>query len=138
MTKRSRCFMPSFVASGLMFPKTSLRTFYHIWDWRPYWSCDLNAANNCRSPYPWRFHTKFCFDEKKMFEIMNGRTIDGRRSMVFYKLTYELLAQVNLKQYNTGCLMPSVFAANIVGSLSFLYDYYTKPQNKTQWSRKYI
>ena len=36
--------------------------FYHIWAWRPYGSCDPDAANKLCSPYPKRLHIKFGFD----------------------------------------------------------------------------
>ena len=29
-----------------------LRVFYHIWAWRPSWSCDPNAANKISFPLP--------------------------------------------------------------------------------------
>ena len=35
-----------------------LKGFYHIWAWRPSWSCETNF----RSPYPRGLHIKFGFD----------------------------------------------------------------------------
>ena len=29
-----------------------LRVFYHIWAWRPSWSCDPDAANKISFPLP--------------------------------------------------------------------------------------
>ena len=29
-----------------------LKGFYHIWAWRPSWSCDLDFAIKLRSPLP--------------------------------------------------------------------------------------
>ena len=41
--------------------------FYHIWAWRPSWSCDPDAVNKYRSPYPRRLHIKFGFDWQSGF-----------------------------------------------------------------------
>ena len=45
-----------------------LKGFYHIWVWRPSWSCDPYAANKLCSPYPRRRHIKFGFDPASGFE----------------------------------------------------------------------
>ena len=29
-----------------------LKGFYHIWAWRPFWSCDPDAANELSFPLP--------------------------------------------------------------------------------------
>ena len=36
--------------------------FYHIWAWRPSWSCDQDHLYKNGSPFPWRLHIKFGFD----------------------------------------------------------------------------
>ena len=36
-----RCYIPSFVVIGLLvLEKKIFEVFYHIWAWRPSWSCD--------------------------------------------------------------------------------------------------
>ena len=36
-----QCYIPSFVEIGLLVPeKKNFEGFYHIWAWRPSWSCD--------------------------------------------------------------------------------------------------
>ena len=40
--------------------------FYHIWAWRPSWSCDLDTTNKTSSP-PRRLHIKFGFDRPSGF-----------------------------------------------------------------------
>ena len=32
--------------------KEMLKGFYHIWAWRPSWSCDLDATNKLSFPLP--------------------------------------------------------------------------------------
>ena len=41
--------------------------FSHIWAWQPSWSCDPDAGNNFRSPYPRRAHIKFGLDWSRGF-----------------------------------------------------------------------
>ena len=36
--------------------------FYHIWVWRPSWSCDLYHLYNFRSHFPRRLHMKLGID----------------------------------------------------------------------------
>ena len=61
--------------------------FYHIWAWRPSWSCDPYAANKLSFPLPKGLHIKFALIglvvlEEKLFENVDGRTTtDGRRTM---------------------------------------------------------
>ena len=74
------------VGSGV---ENFLKGFYHIWAWRPSWSCDPDAANKIfRSPYPRRLHIKLAsisqaVSEKKMFEHCGRRRrrkTEGRRT----------------------------------------------------------
>ena len=38
--------VPSFVEIGPPVPEKKIfKGFYHIWAWRPYWSCDPDATN---------------------------------------------------------------------------------------------
>ena len=65
-----------------------LKGFYHIWAWRPSWSCDPDAANKISFPLPkeaphkiwlWsaqRFRRRRCL---KLFTTTDGRTTDGHR-----------------------------------------------------------
>ena len=72
-----RCYIPSFVKIGPPVPeKKILKGFYHIWAWRPSWSCDPDAANNFRSPTQGGATQNLSLIgqavlEKKMFEIVN-------------------------------------------------------------------
>ena len=36
--------------------------FYHIWAWRPSWSCDVDQLYKLWFPFPRRLHIKFGFD----------------------------------------------------------------------------
>ena len=59
---KRQCYIPKFVEIGRLVPeKNILNGFYHIWAWRPSWSCDPDAADNL-STYPWMSRTKFGFD----------------------------------------------------------------------------
>ena len=74
-----------------------LKGFYHIWAWRPSWSCDPDAANKLSFPLPKEPPHKNlvligqAVSEKKMFEHCGRRrrrtddvrrtTYDGRRTM---------------------------------------------------------
>ena len=41
-----RCNIPSFVRNGLpVLEKKTFKGFYHIWAWRPSWSCDQHHVN---------------------------------------------------------------------------------------------
>ena len=39
-----------------------LNVFYHIWAWRPSWSCDLDFTIKLSFPCPWMLHINFQFD----------------------------------------------------------------------------
>ena len=67
--------------------------FYHIWAWRPSWSCDQDPANKLLFPLPMDAPHKFGQAvSEKMFENVNGRT-HGRTHagsttiQLYYKLT---------------------------------------------------
>ena len=73
-----------------------LKGFYHIWAWRPSWSCDPDAANKLSFPLPkeaphkiWLWLAKW-FQRRRSLKLL---TTDGRRTdagpWVSYKLTYE-------------------------------------------------
>ena len=44
-----------------------LKGWYHIWVWRPSWSCVPDPRINFRSPVPCRLHIKFGFDQPSGF-----------------------------------------------------------------------
>ena len=78
--------------------------FYHLWVWRPSWSCDPDTANKLSFPLPkeapykiWLWLAKW-FLRKRCLSIVDGRT-DGRTTdagpLAYYKLTYESSAQVS-------------------------------------------
>ena len=63
-----RCYIPSFVKIGLsVLEKKIFEGFYHIWVWRPSWSCDPNGVNKLSCPLPRRLHVKFGFDWPSSF-----------------------------------------------------------------------
>ena len=81
-----------------------MKDFYHIWAWRPSWSCDLDHLYKLLFPLPKDAPQKNlaligqAVSEEKMFEIVDGRTDDDGRTpdpWVSYKLTDEPLAQVS-------------------------------------------
>ena len=47
-----RCYIPSFVEIGPLVLEKNFEGFYHIWAWRPSWSCDPDAANKLSFPLP--------------------------------------------------------------------------------------
>ena len=84
-----RCYIPSFVKiRPPVLEKKIFEGFYHIWAWRPSWSCDPDAANKISFPLPkeaphkiWllsaqRFRRRRCL---KLFTTTDdGQTTDGR------------------------------------------------------------
>ena len=54
--------MPSFVEIGPPVSEKILKGFYHKLTWWSSWSCDPEAENNVRSPYPRRLHVKYGYD----------------------------------------------------------------------------
>ena len=83
-----------------------MKGFYHIWAWRPSWSCNLDHLYKLSFPLPKDALQKNlaligqAVSEEKTFEIVDGRTTDdddGRRPdpWVSYKLTGEPSAQVS-------------------------------------------
>ena len=73
--------------------------FYHIWAWRPPWSCDQDPANKLLLPLPKDAPHKIWLSSAKQFHRrslklwMDGRRTDGL--LVYYKLTCEPSAQVS-------------------------------------------
>ena len=48
-----KCYISSFVKIGLpVQEKNIFECFYHIWAWRPSWSCDLGLAIKLSLPLP--------------------------------------------------------------------------------------
>ena len=103
MGPRPHCYLPSHRVIGPL----ALEGFYHIWAWRPSWSCEPDPANKLSyPPIPWRLHRKFGFDWPSGFgeeylKMVDGRTTDGRWTMAhvfffllllvcFYKHLYQL------------------------------------------------
>ena len=61
-----------------------MKGFYHIWAWRPSWSCDPDAANKISFPLSRRLHINLALISpavsEKMFEIVyEGRRTGGCR-----------------------------------------------------------
>ena len=80
-----------------------LKGFYHIWAWRPSWSCDPDAANKLSFPLPKEAPHKIWLWLAKRYQrrrCLKLWTTDGRRRRdagpwVYYKLTFEPSAQVS-------------------------------------------
>ena len=73
--------MPSFKIIGLLvLEKKIFKAFYHIWAWRPSWSCDLYHLHKLSFPLPKEAPHNFALIGQvvleKMFKIVND---DGRR-----------------------------------------------------------
>ena len=66
-----------------------MKCFYHIWAWRPSWSCDLDFAIKLEMPLPKEAPHKISTSSAKRFQRRrslklwtptDGRTDDGRRT----------------------------------------------------------
>ena len=88
--------MPSFKIIGLLvLEKKIFKGFYHIWAWRPSWSCDLDHLYKLSFPLPkeaphtiWLWLAKR-FQRRRCLNIVdndNATTTDARAG-VYYKLT---------------------------------------------------
>ena len=83
--------MPSFKIIGLLvLEKKIFKGFYHIWAWRPSWSCDLDHLYKLSFPLPKEAPHKnlalICkaVSGEKMFEIVDDdadAADDGRQTM---------------------------------------------------------
>ena len=63
MGRSPRCYISSFVEiSPPVLEKKIFEGFLPYMAWRPFWSCDQDAVNKFRSPYPRRLHIKFGFN----------------------------------------------------------------------------
>ena len=69
MGRSPTCFITSLVEIGLpvLEKKVFEVFFYHIWGWRPSWSCDPDAANKLSFPLPKETPHKFGFDRASGF-----------------------------------------------------------------------
>ena len=101
---------------ALWFWKRFLKGFYHIWAWRPSWSCDPDPQTNFRSPIPLRLQMKFGFDwpssfgEEDLSKWWKDRQRMDVRPWLYYKLTNEPKGSDVLKKkyvYVTRLLFPS-------------------------------
>ena len=86
MGQNLQCYIPSFIEIGPPVPEKKIfYGFYHIWAWRPSWSCDLDHLYNLSFPLPKGAPHGLALigpavSEEKIFEIVDGRrrTDDGR------------------------------------------------------------
>ena len=90
MSPSAQCYIPSHKVIGpLVLEKKIFEDFYHIWVWRPSWSCDPDPANKLPFPHATEALIGQAVLDKKIFE--NGgrrrRTEDG--PWLYYKLTNE-------------------------------------------------
>ena len=73
--------------------KKKFSCLYHIWAWRPSWSCDLDHLNTFISPIPLRLHMKFgfnrssCFSGKEIWKCWIWMTLDQGQWMI---LTFDI------------------------------------------------
>ena len=72
-------YITSFVENGPPVPEKKIfYGFYHIWAWRPSWSCDLDHLYKCSFPLPKDApHEVLALigpvvSEEKIFEIVDG------------------------------------------------------------------
>ena len=86
-----------------------LKGFYHIWAWRPSWSCDPDPANKLLFPHPieapceiWLWLAQR-FWRRSCLKSVDGRMTDGRTDdgpWLYYKLTNEPKGSGELKSPN--------------------------------------
>ena len=98
-----RCHIPSFVKISPPFlEKKIFEGFYHIWAWRPSWSCDPDAANKISFPLPKKAPHKIWlrsaqrFWKRRSLSIVNDgrrrrRTDGGSNETVFMWLRFRIL-----------------------------------------------
>ena len=74
--------------------------FYHIWTWRPSWSCELDHLYNFSFPLPkeaphkiWILLAKR-FQRRRSLKMVDDDDNDDDGAWVYYKLTYEPSAQM--------------------------------------------
>ena len=99
MGRSPRCYIPSFVKIGppvLEKKILFLKGFYHIWAWRPSWSCDLDHLYKLSFPLPKEApHKIWLWSAKRFLRRRCLKNVDGRRRTptddgpwVYYKLTF--------------------------------------------------
>ena len=88
-----RCYTPSFMKiSLLVLEKKIFEGFYHIWAWRPSWSCDQDhVLTNFHFLVPESFHTKFSSEWLSSF----------RENLVLIFVCTQPWAKVNLQYLHT-------------------------------------
>ena len=88
--------MQSFKITGLLvLEKKIFKGFYHIWAWRPSWSCDLDRLYKLSFPLPKEApHNNYlalisqAVSEEKMFEHVDDNDDNNvAGAWVYYKLT---------------------------------------------------
>ena len=76
--------------------------FYHIWAWRPPWSCDPDALNKLLFPRPMEAPHEIWlqlaqrFWRRRSLKMVDGQRTDDR-SCLYYKLTNEPKGSGELK-----------------------------------------
>ena len=130
-----RCYIPSFVEIGPPVPeKNILKGFYHIWAWRPSWSCDQhhiikfsfflylkaflqNLVQNCT-----------VVSEKIRFKFLYVHDL-GPRSRNYLDLQYSLTFIISIR-----CLLLPTFRSRdaIVSEESTIFTFFLwkSPSNK--------
>ena len=62
------CCKSTFKVIGLLVTeRKNFSCVYHIWAWRPFWSCYLDHLNKLSFPIPYRIHIKFGFNRPSGF-----------------------------------------------------------------------
>ena len=90
--------------------------FYHIWAWRPPWSCDPDPANKLSFPYPTEAPYEIClWLAQRVWRRRSLKMVDGRRTTddgacLYYKLTNEPKGSDDWAK-NTSWLIKQLFHA---------------------------
>ena len=121
--------MPSFKEIGPLVPEEKIfKGFYHIWAWRPSWSCDLDHLYKLWSPpIPRRLHIKFGFDWQSSFRgEEHGYTISTPKNDYHISRKYKRIFRVPEQPFTnkrnplltcvlqyTFCLTQSIFPAEL-------------------------
>ena len=112
-----RCYTPSFVEIGPLVPEKKIfYCFYHIWAWRPSWSCDLDHLYKLSFPLPMDAPHEVWLKLAKQFQRRRSLklwTTEGRRTDAgpwpSYKLTLLAFGSGELKIFSRNALMFFLF-----------------------------
>ena len=110
MGQSPRSYTLSFVEISRPVPEKKIScSFYHIWAWRPSWSCDLDHLYKLSFPLPKDAPRSLALigqavSEEKIFEIVDddeGRTPDHGHPISSPKLLYDCFFKNKAVQVKT-------------------------------------